>query len=26
MEKCGMTFVGVIDVYGHAQVKYAIAR
>lgn len=26
MEKCGMTFVGVMNVYGHAQVKYAIAR
>jgi ribosomal-protein-alanine N-acetyltransferase len=26
MEKCGMTFVGVMQVYGHAQVKYAIAR
>jgi RimJ/RimL family protein N-acetyltransferase len=25
MEKCGMTFVGVMHVYGHAQVKYAIA-
>ena len=26
MEKCGMTFVGVMDVYDHAHVKYAIAR
>ncbi len=26
MEKCGMAFVGVMNVYGHAQVKYAIAR
>ena len=26
MEKCGMTFVGVMHVYGHEQVKYAIAR
>jgi RimJ/RimL family protein N-acetyltransferase len=26
MEKCGMTFVGVMNVYDHAQVKYAIAR
>jgi [ribosomal protein S5]-alanine N-acetyltransferase len=26
MEKCGMTFVGVMNVYGRAQVKYAIAR
>lgn len=26
MEKCGMTFVGVMNVYGLAQVKYAIAR
>ncbi len=26
MEKCGMTYVGVMHVYGHEQVKYAIAR
>jgi len=26
MEKCGMTFVGVMNAYGHAQVKYALAR
>ena len=26
MEKCGMSFVGVMNVYDHAQVKYAIAR
>jgi RimJ/RimL family protein N-acetyltransferase len=26
MEKCGLSFVGVMHVYGHAQVKYAIAR
>jgi ribosomal-protein-alanine N-acetyltransferase len=26
MEKCGMSFVGVMHVYGSAQVKYAIAR
>ena len=26
MEKCGMSFVGVMQVYGFAQVKYAIAR
>ena len=26
MEKCGMSFVGVMQVYGYAQVKYAIAR
>jgi RimJ/RimL family protein N-acetyltransferase len=26
MEKCGMSFVGVMHVYGYAQVKYAIAR
>jgi RimJ/RimL family protein N-acetyltransferase len=26
MEKCGLTFVGIMNVYGQAQVKYAIAR
>jgi RimJ/RimL family protein N-acetyltransferase len=26
MEKCGMVFVGVMDVYGHEQVKYTIDR
>src|SRR5687768_9782295 len=26
MERCGMTYVGVVNVYGHAQVKYAIDR
>jgi len=26
MEKCGMTFVGVMDVFDSAHVKYAIAR
>jgi RimJ/RimL family protein N-acetyltransferase len=26
MEKCGLTFVGVVHVYGYAHVKYAIAR
>ena len=26
MEKCGMRFVGVAHVYGHDQVKYAVAR
>ncbi len=26
MEKCGLSFVGVMQVYGRAQVKYAIAR
>ncbi len=26
MEKCGLSFVGVMHVYGYAQVKYAIAR
>ncbi len=26
MEKCGMVFAGVMDVYGHEQVKYMIDR
>jgi RimJ/RimL family protein N-acetyltransferase len=26
MEKCGLSFVGVVHVYGYAHVKYAIAR
>jgi hypothetical protein len=26
MEKCGMSFVGVVDVYGPRQVKYTVAR
>jgi len=26
MEKCGLAFVGVVDVYGHSHVKYAIDR
>jgi ribosomal-protein-alanine N-acetyltransferase len=26
MEKCGMAYVGVMNVYGHAHVKYAIGR
>ena len=26
MEKCGLTFVGVMQVYGAAQVKYALSR
>ena len=26
MEKCGLSFVGVTEAYGEAQVKYAIAR
>jgi RimJ/RimL family protein N-acetyltransferase len=26
MEKCGMVFAGVMDVYGHEHVKYTIAR
>jgi RimJ/RimL family protein N-acetyltransferase len=26
MEKCGLTFVGVMHVYGRAQVKYALSR
>jgi RimJ/RimL family protein N-acetyltransferase len=26
MEKCGLTFVGVVHVYGRAQVKYALTR
>jgi RimJ/RimL family protein N-acetyltransferase len=26
MEKCGLTFVGVVHVYGYAHVKYAIAQ
>jgi RimJ/RimL family protein N-acetyltransferase len=26
MEKCGLGFVGVVQVYGHAQVKYALNR
>jgi RimJ/RimL family protein N-acetyltransferase len=26
MEKCGLSFVGVMHAYGYAQVKYAIAR
>jgi ribosomal-protein-alanine N-acetyltransferase len=26
MEKCGMAFVGIVDVYGHEHVKYATNR
>jgi RimJ/RimL family protein N-acetyltransferase len=26
MEKCGLAFVGVVDVYGNPHVKYAIDR
>jgi RimJ/RimL family protein N-acetyltransferase len=26
MEKCGLTFVGTVNVYGRAQVKYALNR
>jgi hypothetical protein len=26
MEKCGLTYVGVMQVYGAAQVKYALSR
>jgi RimJ/RimL family protein N-acetyltransferase len=26
MEKCGLSFVGVMQVYGRAQVKYAVSR
>src|SRR5918999_3860412 len=26
MEKCGLSFVGVMHVYGRAQVKYAVSR
>jgi len=26
MEKCGLRFVGVVHVYGLAQVKYAVGR
>ena len=26
MEKCGLAFVGVMQVYGTAQVKYALSR
>jgi RimJ/RimL family protein N-acetyltransferase len=26
MEKCGLTFVGVVHAYGQAQVKYALTR
>jgi hypothetical protein len=26
MEKCGLAFVGMMQVYGAAQVKYALSR